>query len=169
MSRYVEPRAPTELNELEIDTLKTHPHTVKLRQLRDSLSQALRDEYGTIAKANRNGDVRDVQESPRCFTVCKCQAAGIGVEKNPKSTFRIPSPLEEINDQLEWLAIPCGSGELEARNGDAQFRRTKMHRRVFMRLAFGTRQSQKQFISSPDWGIMRRRISKTCQSCTSWN
>jgi len=51
MSRYIEPRAPTEVTEPEVDTLKTHPHIVKLRQLRDSSSQALRDEYGTITKA----------------------------------------------------------------------------------------------------------------------
>jgi hypothetical protein len=51
MSRYVEPRAPTEVTEPEADTLKTRPHIVKFRQLRDSLSQALRDQYGTITKA----------------------------------------------------------------------------------------------------------------------
>jgi hypothetical protein len=41
MSCYVEPRAPTALTEPEVDTPKSHPYIVKLRQLPDSLSQAL--------------------------------------------------------------------------------------------------------------------------------
>jgi hypothetical protein len=51
MGRYVEPRAPTEVTEPEVDALKPHPYVVKLRQLRDSLPKALRVQYGTIAKA----------------------------------------------------------------------------------------------------------------------
>ena len=44
MRCYVEPRAPTALTEPEVDTPKSHPYIVKLRQLPDSLSQALRNE-----------------------------------------------------------------------------------------------------------------------------
>jgi Protein of unknown function (DUF3435) len=51
MGRYVEPCAPTEVTQPEVDALKPHPYVVKLRQLRDSLPKALRDKYGTIAKA----------------------------------------------------------------------------------------------------------------------
>jgi hypothetical protein len=60
---------PHELTEPEVDTLKTHLRIVKLRQLRDSLSQALRDEYGTIAKTTGTEMYKMYKKVPRCFTV----------------------------------------------------------------------------------------------------
>jgi hypothetical protein len=87
MSRYVGPRAPTELIEPEVDTLKTHLRIVKLRQLRDSLSEALRDKYGTIAKATGTEMYEMYKKARDVLQYCKGQAAEIGVERIPRVTF----------------------------------------------------------------------------------
>jgi Protein of unknown function (DUF3435) len=51
ISRYVDPRAPTELSDSNLDILKTHPDIVRARQLRDGLSKDIRAEFGTIEKS----------------------------------------------------------------------------------------------------------------------
>jgi Protein of unknown function (DUF3435) len=51
MSRYVDPRAPTELSVSNTDSLKTHPDIVRARQLRDGLSKDIRAKFGTIKKS----------------------------------------------------------------------------------------------------------------------
>jgi Protein of unknown function (DUF3435) len=51
MSRYVDPRAPTDISDLKLNELKTDPSIVKYRQLRDKLSQDIRAEFGTIKKS----------------------------------------------------------------------------------------------------------------------
>src|SRR5207248_723725 len=51
MSRYVDPRAPTEPTPAEIDALKADSEIVRLRELRDQLSREVREESGTIKRA----------------------------------------------------------------------------------------------------------------------
>lgn len=56
MSRFADPRAPTELTNSDLDALRKHPEIIVLRQLRDTLSEEARKEFGTIqtAKANKS-------------------------------------------------------------------------------------------------------------------
>jgi hypothetical protein len=51
MSRFIDPRAPVDLPESEVNKLKTHADIVKLRQLQDSYSQAICEQYGQIGKS----------------------------------------------------------------------------------------------------------------------
>lgn len=51
MSRYVDPRAPTDLGSEEINTLKADPGIVQLREIRDRLSYENPEESGTLKKA----------------------------------------------------------------------------------------------------------------------
>jgi hypothetical protein len=51
MSRFVDPRAPVDLPEREVNKLKTHTGIVKLRQLQDGYFQTIRDKYGAIGKS----------------------------------------------------------------------------------------------------------------------
>jgi Protein of unknown function (DUF3435) len=48
MSRFIDPRAPTELSTSDVNTLKTHPDIVRARQLRDGLSKDIRAKFNTI-------------------------------------------------------------------------------------------------------------------------
>jgi hypothetical protein len=51
MSRYVNPRAPTDISDLKLNELKINPDIVKYRQLRDNLSRDIRAEFSTIKKS----------------------------------------------------------------------------------------------------------------------
>ena len=55
MSRYVDPRAPVLPALTEIDALKVDSEIVHLRELRDQLSREVREESGTIKKAEAEG------------------------------------------------------------------------------------------------------------------
>lgn len=55
MSRYVDPRAPTDLGSEEINALEAGSGIVQLRKLRDRLSHEARDESGTLTKAEAEG------------------------------------------------------------------------------------------------------------------
>ena len=55
MSRYVDPRAPTNATHLDLEHIKTDPTLVKLIELRDSLSQEVRRESGSIREAEVSG------------------------------------------------------------------------------------------------------------------
>jgi Protein of unknown function (DUF3435) len=50
ISRYVDPRALTELSVSNTDSLKTHPDIVRARQLRNGLSKDIRAKFSTIKK-----------------------------------------------------------------------------------------------------------------------
>jgi len=51
MSRDVDPRAPTKLTNDEVDSLKTHPLIVELRERRDTISREAKRMHGTLKKA----------------------------------------------------------------------------------------------------------------------
>lgn len=55
MSRYVDPRAPTNATHHDLESIKTDPTLVKLIELRDSLSQEVRRESGSIREAEMQG------------------------------------------------------------------------------------------------------------------
>lgn len=57
MSRDIDPRAPTQLTEDEVNDLKTHPLMVELRQRRDTLSKEARKIYGTLRNAEKAEDL----------------------------------------------------------------------------------------------------------------
>jgi len=51
MSRYIDPRAPNQLNGSALQTLKTDPEIVNCRQLRDSLSAEANRVFESVAKS----------------------------------------------------------------------------------------------------------------------
>jgi hypothetical protein len=53
MSHDVDPGAPTELTDCEVDSLKTHPLIVELRERRDTISQEAQRMHGTLEKRRR--------------------------------------------------------------------------------------------------------------------
>jgi Protein of unknown function (DUF3435) len=55
ISRYADPRAPTELTSEAADALKADPVIVQLRELRDRLSDKTHKESGTLRKAEAEG------------------------------------------------------------------------------------------------------------------
>jgi hypothetical protein len=55
MKRDVDPRAPTTLNDSEVDSLKTHPLLMQLREQRDNLSQETRRIHKTLKIAEEEG------------------------------------------------------------------------------------------------------------------
>jgi hypothetical protein len=57
MSRDVDPRAPTTLTCYEVDSLKTHPLILELRERRDAISQVARRMHGTLYLAEAAGSL----------------------------------------------------------------------------------------------------------------
>jgi hypothetical protein len=57
MSRDVDPHAPTKLTDNEVDSLKTHPLIVELKERRDTLSKEARRMHGTLKKAEAAGSM----------------------------------------------------------------------------------------------------------------
>lgn len=57
MSRHVDPRAPTDASQVELENIKTDPTLVKLIELRDIISQEVRRESGSIKEAEADGTV----------------------------------------------------------------------------------------------------------------
>lgn len=55
MSRHADPRAPTNASAIELEKIKTDPTLVNLIRLRDTLSQEIRRESGTIKAAEEGG------------------------------------------------------------------------------------------------------------------
>ncbi|EXU95174.1 DUF3435 domain protein [Metarhizium robertsii] len=55
MSRHVDPRAPTNATHLDLEHIRTDPTLVKVIELRDSLSQEVRRESGSIREAEVSG------------------------------------------------------------------------------------------------------------------
>ena len=57
MSCDVDPRAPTKLTDYEVNSLKTHPLIVELRERRDTISQEAQRMHGTLKKAEAVGSM----------------------------------------------------------------------------------------------------------------
>lgn len=55
MSRFVDPRAPTEADLTELAAIRANPEVVQLKELRDNLSREVRQESGTIQKGKEQG------------------------------------------------------------------------------------------------------------------
>lgn len=132
MGRYVEPRAPTEVIEPEIDALKPHPYVVKLRQLRDSFPKALRVEYGTIAKAV-GGDVRGARFTRKremLYRVQKVKLRKLAL-KESREQFLNTIDTKEINDQLDDSLYDADRGA-GCQKRWCTIRRTKIHCQIFI-------------------------------------
>lgn len=102
MSRYVDPRAPTEPTSAEIDALKTDPEIVDLRELRDLLSREVRQESGTLKKAEAEGTklyqlYKKANDAFRCAKAKLLKAA----KKNIRQQFFDTIDTIEINKQLD--------------------------------------------------------------------
>jgi hypothetical protein len=57
ISRDVDPRAPTKLTNCKVQSLKTHPLIVELRERQDTISQEAQRMHGTLRKAEAAGSM----------------------------------------------------------------------------------------------------------------
>lgn len=102
MSRYVDPRAPTELSSSDLDALKTSPEVVRLRQLRDHLSKEVRQESGTLRNAEADGTkmyrmYKRAEDALRCIKSKLRKSA----QRDARQLFFDRIDTEEINKQLD--------------------------------------------------------------------
>ncbi|KID82001.1 hypothetical protein MGU_10655 [Metarhizium guizhouense ARSEF 977] len=103
MSRYVDPRAPTNATHLDLENIKTDPTLVKLIELRDSLSQEVRRESGSIRDAEVRGTklyqmyrtVENKVRSTRAYLRKMAKAATRQDFFNNISTIEINSQLKD--------------------------------------------------------------------------
>ena len=102
MSRYVDPRAPTGLTSVEIDTLKADPEIIHLRELRDRLSHEVREESGTIRKAEAEGTklYQMYKKANNAFNCAKAKSLN-AAKKSTRQQFFDTIDTIEINKQLE--------------------------------------------------------------------
>lgn len=101
MSRYVDPRAPTEPPPGDLDAFKTSPEMVKLRQLRDHLSKEVRRESRTLKNAAVEGTemyqmYKNAEDALRSAKAKLRKSA----RKEARGRFFETIDTEEINKQL---------------------------------------------------------------------
>lgn len=102
MSRYVDPRAPTEPSSTDLDAVKIDPKLVRLRQLRDHLSKEVRHESGTLKQAEMKGTklyrmYKNAEDALRCT---KAKLRKSAQEEACQRFFDTIDTLE-INKQLD--------------------------------------------------------------------
>ncbi|KAI9776368.1 MAG: hypothetical protein M1816_005335, partial [Peltula sp. TS41687] len=102
MSRYVDPRAPTELTESGLNTLKSHPEIVRLRQLRDNLTQEARRQYGTVKNAEAAGSkISEMRQKAEAALRCsKVKLRNTAVKESREEFFNTVDT-REVNKQLD--------------------------------------------------------------------
>jgi hypothetical protein len=117
MSRYVNPRAPTELASKEIDTLKADSEIVHLRELRDQLSHEARQKSGTLRKAEADGTklyqiYKDANKRLYCV---KVKAPHLGKKVARQKFFNTINTINtiEINKQLKTCLLDLDDSDWE--------------------------------------------------------
>jgi len=100
ISRYVDPRAPTELSDSNLDVLKTHPDIVRARQLQDSLSKDIRAEFGTIKKSKGTKIHKLYQKAEAGLHCEKIRLRRSALHKSRKQFFKTVET-KDVNKQLD--------------------------------------------------------------------
>jgi Protein of unknown function (DUF3435) len=100
MSRYVDPRAPTELSDSNLDVLKTHPDIVRARQLRDGLSKDIRAEFGTIKKSKGTKIHKLYQKAEAGLRREKIRLRRSALQESRKQFFETVET-KDVNEQLD--------------------------------------------------------------------
>lgn len=102
MSRYVDPRAPTELTPTQTNALKADPEIVQLRQLRDRLTYEAREESGTIKNAQAEG-TKIYQMYKKADDALKCAKTKLRKSARQESRQHFFNTIDtiEINKQLD--------------------------------------------------------------------
>jgi hypothetical protein len=104
MSRFVDPRAPVDLPETEVNKLKTHADIVKLRQLQDGYSQAIRDQYGAIGKS-AGTELHAMYQKAKHALKCARVKLRKSASKEYREQYFNTIDTKEVNQQL-GLAVP---------------------------------------------------------------
>lgn len=114
MSRYVDPRAPTELSPAELDALKADPEIVQLRQLRDRLSEEAREESGTLknAEAEETKIYRMYKKANDAFHAARIRLRRLA-KKNVRQHFFDTINTREINEQLDLSLLDLNKEDWE--------------------------------------------------------
>jgi hypothetical protein len=183
MSRFVDPRAPVDLPETEVNKLKTHADIVKLRQLQDGYSQAIRDKYGAIGKSVGT-ELHAMYQKAKYALKCARVKLRKSASKEYQEEYFNTIDTKEVNQQL-GLAVPGlepESQKPEAVVHDSEERRliaamlcdqtpglteeARLDRRIltikamveFRRVRQAPR--QKRSMPSGDWGVVKNEETK---------
>lgn len=102
MSRYVDPRAPTELTAQQLDELRAHPDILQLRQRRDDLSREVRRQFGTLKQAAAEGS-KTYQLYKHADDALRCAKAKMRrlAQKETRQEFFESINVREIRTQLD--------------------------------------------------------------------
>jgi hypothetical protein len=114
MSRYVDPRAPTDLGSEEINALKADSGIVQLRELRDRLSHEAQEESGTLKKAEAEG-TKIYQMYKTADRELRCAKAKVlkSAKKVARQQFFDTISTIEINRQLNLSLLDLNKDDWE--------------------------------------------------------
>lgn len=102
MSRYVDPRAPTQLTSAQTEALKAGPEIVDLRKSRDLLADEVRRESGTIKKAEaKNTKLYQMYKKATAVFRCAKEKLSKAAKRNARAQFFDTIDTIEINKQLD--------------------------------------------------------------------
>jgi len=102
MSRYVDPRAPTDISDLKLNELKTDSGMVKYRQLRDNLSRDIRAEFSTIKKSEGTKIHEMYQKAEANLRRQKVKLRSSAF-KESRAQFFETIEIRDINEQLDFF------------------------------------------------------------------
>jgi hypothetical protein len=88
MSQNIDPRAPTQLTDCEIQDLKVDPLIVHLRKRRDAFFQAARRKYRTFRNAREAESVEYLLSNSRAQRRASCAQHSRKVDRQRYSTYR---------------------------------------------------------------------------------
>jgi Protein of unknown function (DUF3435) len=189
MSRYVDPRAPTELSVSNLNALKTHPDIVRARQLRDGLSKDIRAEFGTIQNSKGTKLYQMYQKAEAGLRRQKTRLRKSALQESRKQFFE-KIETQDINEQLDLSLLDLDKDgwtpeivehDLEERRYIAQMlfnepsdliEEASLDRRICTieaMVAFcRVREAPRQKRSKPcrDWGILEETVEKVQQADT---
>jgi hypothetical protein len=109
MSRFVDPRAPTELTSGQMAALKVKPEIVQLRELRDRLSYEVREESGTLEQAAQDDSklYQLYKQASNNLQSAKTKTLRLA-KKNTRQEFFNTINTIEINKQLDPTFLDLG-------------------------------------------------------------
>jgi len=138
MSRYVDPRAPIEPTSEEIDALKADSGIVHLRELRDQLSREVREESGTIKKAEAEG-TKMYQMYKKANDDLRCAKKNSLKEAVTYSRQRFFDTIDtiEINIQLDLSFLDLNKDDSEPRKVVHRLEERRLVADLICRSTFG--------------------------------
>jgi len=100
MSRFVDPRAPVGLTDSQVNNLENDSRIVKCREIRNTLAQNLRSQFGTIKKAE-GSKLYEVYQEANLQLKNEKNKLRSSAKKESRKQFFDTIDTKEINEQLD--------------------------------------------------------------------